>query len=185
MIIQIRGTSGSGKTHLVKQVLTHYSQREDHFTTGRRRPLYTTWAGKAPRRLTTLGHYDIPCGGADTISGFDTIFGLVNQAEDRGEDVLFEGLILTGDNKRIIACAKAHSNHLIVSLNTPLEVCLAQINARRAARGNNTPVSPVNTQKKWGEETRHRAKMISAGVNIQVLTPAEALFKIIEALQCV
>lgn len=117
--------------------------------------------------LALLGHYESACGGADTISSYipgflyppyapttekpnsyDLTFGLVRLLHAQGHDVLFEGLLISGDVSR---CTKLKTDGLpieVVAINIPIEECLASVVARREAAGNTKPFNEANTRDK-------------------------------------
>src|SRR5690349_20566073 len=145
-IINIRGTSGSGKSHLVRDVFYCYDSWEPRFIAGRKQPLYYSCGRTDGPPLCVIGHYESACGGADTISkelefdgrkwrsGIELVFYLVDRAAERGEDVIFEGLIISSDVVRTVEL-KRHHTLLVIGLTTPLPACLESIQARRNARG--------------------------------------------------
>lgn len=152
-IITIRGTSGSGKTTLARRIMEMYHQTpEKHFREGRKQPLMYTYPRIAPDdgpSLRVLGHYESATGGGDTISdGQDYIAELARQGHAEGHDVIYEGLVVSSDFSRI---AKMHEDGLpvaVIVLRTPLEVCLASVKERRAAKGNHEPLNPKTTTEK-------------------------------------
>lgn len=149
LAINIRGTSGSGKTTLVRSIMTLYGP-EPHkiFRDKRRRPILTLHESKVGgNTLAVLGHYEAPCGGCDTITELDDVFNLVREQMGQGRDVLFEGLILSGEIARTAELAKEVPLH-IFCLTTVLRQCLDNVNARRAARGQMEPVKVANTKAK-------------------------------------
>lgn len=96
MIINIRGTSGSGKSHLVRSVMDLYGLRTKFFVENRKQPIgYTAHRRTSGRNLSVLGHYETACGGCDTIPSLDQIFSRAMKAHGE-HDVLFEGLIEIG-----------------------------------------------------------------------------------------
>ena len=102
-------------------------------------------------------------------------------------DVLFEGLMESNEVPRTVALARHHPTHVIF-LSTPLDECLAAINARRLARGVTEPVSPKNTADKWGElNGRIRGRLQDAatacpGLKVYSLGREEAFAKCCELL---
>ena len=64
MIIDLRGTNGSGKSTTVRNVLKHYTLMEQIPASGKPMALRYSWMG---RSLFVLGKYDNQCGGCDTI----------------------------------------------------------------------------------------------------------------------
>lgn len=157
MILTIRGTSGSGKTTLARRIMELYDHTEPHHVPRRKQPLYydlrrliaPAHPEQVGRTLRVLGHYESPTGGGDTISdGQDYIAGLVRKANGENCDVLYEGLVISSDFSRV---AKMHEDGMpiaVIALNTPLDVCLASVQARRAARGNTSPLNPKTTTEK-------------------------------------
>jgi len=136
MILTIRGTSGSGKTTLARRIMAHYPDRTDHYVPGRKQPLFHRFGGpNHARRLRVLGHYNSPTGGADTISaGLNFIYQLAEEGHEAGENVLFEGLLVSSDCNRFAAMWRRGLPVLLITLDTPLAECYASINARRFAR---------------------------------------------------
>lgn len=154
MIINIRGTSGSGKSTVVRKIMDLYTGgKAKFFEPGRKQPIgYVFQRGnllKYGRSLAIIGHYETPCGGCDTINGQDHIFNLVRQAHDNGNDVLFEGLLLSAEVNRMAQLHDAGYDARVVVLDVPLETCLASVNGRRQAkRPGAPPVNPDNTAAK-------------------------------------
>lgn len=135
-IINIRGTSGSGKSTVARDIMALYTGgRRKFFSPERKQPLgYTLNRGtvsKTGRGLAVVGHYETPCGGCDTITSMDRIFDLVRISHTAGYDVLFEGLLISAEVNRM---AQLHLDGLpthVVLLDVPLEECLRSVNERR------------------------------------------------------
>lgn len=180
-IVNVRGTSGAGKTTLIRSIMGMYEQKSPVHIKGRKQPLYyilergsLAYKGdelslpEEPRNLALLGHYESACGGCDTISSYvpdvlqppfaptvekpnsyDLTFGLIRALHSQGFDVLFEGLLVSGDVAR---CTKLHQEGLpleVVCINIPVEECLASVVARRLAAGNEKPFNEANTRDKY------------------------------------
>lgn len=147
MIIGIKGTSGSGKSTIVRQVVERYGVEEPIHVEGRKQPFYTIHhSDKLSRSLVTLGHYNTPCGGCDTISKQATIFELIREHHAAGRDVLFEGLLVSGE---VTNTAQLHKDGLpleIIGLDVPVDLCIDSVNQRRWAKFPDKPgVKPDNT----------------------------------------
>ncbi len=154
MIINIKGTSGTGKSTIVREVVRRYHHKVDHFREGRKQPIYTVHypddehrdepSGLVP--LVTLGHYNTPCGGCDTISKQEDIFRIVREQQRAGRDVLYEGLLVSGE---VANTARLHLDGMpleVIALDVPVEVCIASVNERRWAKSpDKPPVKPDNT----------------------------------------
>lgn len=150
MIIQIRGTSGSGKSTIVRRVMEMFPEREPQFIDGRKQPiLYVLRNGFSPP-LVVLGHYESPCGGCDTLESFDEVFSLAEAAHEGGYNVLMEGVLMYCEIPRTLGFHLLGYPQHIIALDTDLQTCVAGVNARRLERGNLEPVNPANTA------TKHR-----------------------------
>jgi hypothetical protein len=155
MIVNIRGTSGCGKSHLVRRVMDSYEHREQHFIEGRMRPIgYECF--DHPRRnarapLWVIGHYETPCGGCDTISKgtLDYVYETVRHKHEQGFHLMYEGLVVTSDTRR---CGALHTDGLpvlVVAIDESIETCVASVEARRRERGDDRPLNPRNTISKY------------------------------------
>lgn len=179
-IINLRGTSGSGKTHIVLRIMEHYAQRIPVHIEGRKQPLgyrmeYPTADQCQP--LFVMGHYENPdgCGGCDNISnGLDFIYEKIYERLAFGDNVIFEGLIVASDVTRCIEL-KRHHELLVIGLDTPLQQCIESVNSRRLKRGKTDPVNPANTEKKFKALVPQRARFRDAGVDFRLLNRADAL----------
>jgi hypothetical protein len=129
MIISIRGTSGSGKTHLAREVMAQYDIQTPDYISGRKRPIFYALRRKGSRKtLYALGSYETACGGCDTIKTADEVYGLIHRLSQHGH-VLFEGLLLSTEVNRALALPKGGALHVFIDL--PVEKCLEQVNSRR------------------------------------------------------
>lgn len=144
--INFRGTSGSGKTTLARRVMELYAPDPvPEFREGRKRPILTVHRHrKGGLPLAVLGHYEAACGGCDTITELDDVFGLVYRQLEAGFNVLFEGLILSGEIIRTEALIKQHGAY-IWALTTPVPQCIEHVAARRVARGATPEFKHKNT----------------------------------------
>jgi hypothetical protein len=194
MIIQIRGTSGSGKTTIVKQIMELYDKPiRKCFRQGRKQPLYyrLTHPNKGPE-LAVIGHYETKCGGCDTIStpgqSYPIIFDTIRRNYLEHRDVLFEGLLISGDVRWTKELKD--SGLRIIELDVSLEECLASVNERRRQRLEKAgkefvPVNPNNTTVKHKLITRSCNLLKEHGIPVERLSRKEAIDKIIEWLNLV
>lgn len=173
MLINIRGTSGSGKSTIVRNVMALYPERIPHMEIWRKQPLYYVLNRPDGKSLRVIGHYSSACGGCDTIGlGFDFIYDLIHEAVAQNQDCLFEGLLLTSDVTRCVAL-KEVDKLIVVALTTTLEECLASIRARREARGKTDPLNPKNTESKFKVVRDQRQRFLNAGVDHRLLNREE------------
>ena len=167
MIINLRGTSGSGKTHLARRIMDMYGTKVAYKREGRKQPIGYVYSrrDKSKPSLAVIGHYETACGGCDTLPTNDLIFDLVRNAHEMCHDVLFEGLLISSDVNRVVNLWTASYPVQVVALNTPLDVCLDSVNARRQAKTpGKPPVNPANTTSKHRAVQLSMKRLAEAGV---------------------
>ena len=183
MLIQIRGTSGSGKSFIVNKLMSKYSFK----------PIYQNSLIMGylceDLNLFIVGKYTTACGGCDSIPTQDEICRRIKVALKKGYNVLFEGLICSHIAKRYaelyFACKKRGIPVKYIFLSTPLEVCRENINKRRAKVGK-PPVSAKNTEKDYISTHKSRENMITMGVaadDVPLLASKPAYRLIIHSLK--
>jgi len=147
MIINVRGTSGTGKSTVFRKIMEHFPERLRVMKEKRRQPFgYILRRPGRDRPVAVVGHYETPCGGCDTIGSYEEIYDAVRASHDAGMDVLYEGLLISGESARPIKLAKDGYPLHVLALNTPVEVCIASINERRWAKNpDKPPVKERNT----------------------------------------
>lgn len=143
-VINLRGTSGSGKTTIVRNILNHGNWINWMDPSGKK-----VW-GYINQQLgwAIVGSYENTCGGCDTIRTQDETEARIEQLLDWGFSVVFEGLLISTLSSRWIKFSQKvanRANMLFYYLNTPIEDCLNRIQARRQVAGNNRPFNPQNT----------------------------------------
>jgi len=181
VIFNIRGTSGSGKTHLVRRIMDSYGGRTVYREAGRRQPIgYTFARGERGRGLAIIGHYETACGGCDTIPKMERIFELVKASAEQGYDVIFEGLLISADVQRHVDLNSWCLNHgqelQVISLTTDLQTCLDSVNARRKARNPDLPpVKEKNTISKFNGVRKSLERLRANQVVVHELTRDQAL----------
>jgi len=131
-----------------------------------------------------IGKYDSVCGGMDTVPTQADCSTLIHRAYDHGH-VVCEGLLASGVGPKATlpaACiAAAGPNAWFLCLDTPLEVCIERVKQRRAARGDDRPFNPANTQAKW-EQTRRAYELLEeGGANVRWL-PYETAYEKVRAI---
>ena len=181
IIINPRGTSGSGKTELVRQLLAHYGWTRDRpdtwdrvepiFRTGRTHPFaYRLKHPSDGRPLIVLGHYLVTSGGCDTIrvkdGGLPAIMRFAGDFASHGHDVLIEGLRLSSEVALSAKLAATHGLH-ILRLSTPLERCVQNLVTRRRVGRSRLPAISRNTaaeQRRVEEACQHLKHVASVEV---------------------
>jgi len=166
MIVNIRGTSGSGKSHIIRAIMDQYGGKDSFepvMLEDRKKPFgyYSTSGG-----LFIPGHYESQCGGCDTIHGQDTIFNLVRSWAERGANVLFEGLLVSEEVRRTVELARSYNRGFhVLAIDHPIEECLASINVRRRLRNPDAAdVNPANTTNRIKVITRAMGRLTTEGI---------------------
>lgn len=174
MVIQVRGTSGSGKTTIVRSVMDSIFHWQGHYVPGRKKPLYYYTGpemGDWPR-CVVLGHYESPCGGCDTIGSAASVYSLIEEIREGNGDVpiLCEGLLLSEDVKWTSQMGDVRC----LFLTTPIERCIDQIRSRRSMVGNDKPLDEKNTRNRVLTIERARRRLLELGVDCRRVSPSQA-----------
>lgn len=185
MIIQVRGTSGSGKTTVMRRVMQAYGPWEPHHVPGRRQPLL--YYANTPRdRIAVVGHYEIDCGGCDTIGSAPDVYEVIKDIIEGNGDIpiLSEGLLWSEDVKWTLALRDAGQAVYPFYLTTPLEECLRRVTVRQAGRAPADPERVVRKLTKRVETIdRTRPRLLEAGVPCRRCSSDQAPRLILERLR--
>ena len=144
-IIKLHGTSGSGKTTVARELMKDADLVRTILNPASRKPeaYEVRWLYKNP--LFILGPYTATCGGLDSLSDVNDHIRLLQHYAEIGH-VFYEGLLGSEYYGRIGKVSEQFGDrHIFAFLDTPIEVCLARVQARRLARGNTKPLNPANT----------------------------------------
>lgn len=179
-VVNIRGTSGSGKSWCVRSFMEKLVSDEWFRdiepvpgTDGKPRDCYV-FSKSGHREIFVVGSYEKPTGGADNISGpgaLDRVYDIVErQVTENDRNVLFEGLIVCSDFDRTYSLVSQRFPLEIILLNTPFEKCCENIDARRAARGKPPLGSHSNTAQKYAGNRASIDRFVRAGVPLSELS---------------
>jgi shikimate kinase len=168
MIIQVRGTSGSGKTTVVKQVMKKLGPFHGVFIEGRKKPLYYSYAknGYKGPNIFVLGHYEADCGGCDTIGSAPAVFDLIKEVHTGDSIILSEGLLWSEDVKwSVELLGTIDTNVRALFLTTSTEECLRRVTARQDGK---KPLDPARVIRKLttrvGTIERARLRLVHTDV---------------------
>lgn len=194
MIINIRGTSGAGKSYLVRRLMDRSLEPVEPLReTVTQRDLLGGQLGRiAGYRLQTptgscevIGSYEMPSGGTDWSMRMqnltrDALYSELRGAATRADHVVYEGLIVA-DVNRVVALRDTGLDVRVLHIDIPLEQCLEAINERRMTRGLVDGVNPRATEAKARELRRQSERLIAAGVPTTIClkreTAAAALWR--------
>ncbi len=170
-IIQVRGTSGSGKSTVMAEVIEELEKQHEkinNLITGRKKPLYYQFE-KHPQKVIVLGHYEAACGGCDTIGSAKAVFDLILSLSGSNQDttILCEGLLLSEDTKWTLQLRENGHKVKVLFLTTLLPDCLSRIISRRAKVGNDKPLNPDNTSNRFKVVERAYYKLQDAGIEVR------------------
>jgi hypothetical protein len=144
MLINLRGTSGAGKTTVVRALMARCGCKAIYGALGLRLPEAYVLSGERPAFV--IGPYLTPCGGCDRIQPFALVPELIARYAEHGH-VIFEGLLMSTTYGAVGQLTERWESRVLF-LDTPLDVCIARVEARRAAAGNLRPFNPkLLTQK--------------------------------------
>jgi len=158
-IIKLHGTSGSGKTTVARELMKNADLVRTILNPASRKPeaYEVRWLYKNP--LFILGPYTATCGGLDSLSDVNDHIRLLHQCAEYGH-VFYEGLLGSEYYGRIGKETERYGDqHIFAFLDTPIEVCLQRVAARRLARGNTKPLNPANTVGRVAKIERLRYKL--------------------------
>lgn len=203
MILNVRGTSGSGKSTAVRAVMN--LAIEEAAKTGRLGVVREmAQAGFDPKRLnkkrknpllyrcnfdphvvSVLGSYEADCGGCDSLPSYEVTFGLVRAEHDAGNHVLLEGLLLSHDKKQFTALwehlrAQGKGEQLVIlELTETLGTCLNSVRERRARKGADPEFNTANTERRYKEVVSSCKQLEERGISVVRVTRAAAVPTII------
>jgi hypothetical protein len=107
-----------------------------------------------------VGHYEIDCGGCDTISGNEAVYNLQSSLA-LDSIVIAEGIMLSEDVK----WSTRLEGLRVLFLTTSLDVCLERVRSRRMQSGNKKVFDPARTIRRYNDFLRIRQRLVDAGVD--------------------
>lgn len=185
-ILKIHGTSGSGKTTAVrslidKSILTpvvfdwHYKDKIRPTTA----KIIEIMVPDCPKRIFILGKYDNTCGGVDTISDVNQVGHMIDKLHGDGDvHIVYEGLLTS----TYYGWLGKHSwqfadEYIYAFLDTPLELCIERVKARRKAAGNDRPFNEVPTSDKYLAINRLKKKLGPMGHRVATLEHEKPMYE--------
>jgi hypothetical protein len=158
----------------------------------RKRPQYYTLSNPPPVEggwsldpVAVLGHYEIACGGCDTLPNLDLVYQLVGRFNVNNLHVLYEGIMASEDVKRAVACAHTPNvtvDFHVILLNTPVDLCIDRVKGRRAEAGNEKPLNEKNTRNRAATIIRACNRLVDSGIKVERLDCDAAYERVKELL---
>jgi hypothetical protein len=175
-IIQVCGTSGSGKSHAVRALVSMAASSERQHVEGRRLPIgYVLRVPEVTEEIYVLGSYENPTGGCDTISSMDLIDDILRREWRGGRSVVLEGLLVRNFVRGLPLYREVGSALHVFLLTTPLEQCYASIRQRQEARGVYGRGTPKNTANDQRSHDSYARRMREAGADVRRVSREELL----------
>lgn len=178
LIVNLRGNSGSGKTHTTREFFKKCKLfraindgKDCEMVFGKQ-----SWV--------VLGKYTNVCGGVDTIKTQQEIIDRVKFYTDRKYNVWCEGLIMSTIYGTVGAYSEQFKDRWIFAiLQPPLEILLSRIKVRRKEAGNFKPLNEENTRKRVATIARNVEILKEHNRRVVILnwnSPLSELLKIIK-----
>jgi thymidylate kinase len=149
MIVKLHGTSGSGKT-TVARGLMELAKKEFGVTailnTREKPEAYMFQLPGVEGPVFVLGPYINAIGGLDCVGDSKDHIRLLHSAASHGH-VFYEGLLGSEYYGEIGRQSERYGDsHIFAFLDTPVDVCVERVKARRAAAGNKKLFNESNTR---------------------------------------
>ncbi len=185
-IINIRGSHGSGKSWVVRQIMTALPAPEIELRADGKKIEGYLW--REPTPLFVVGKYidGISTGGCDTFKDINDIEEIVLRRAAGGLNVLFEGIRVNNHQHSRVAWFRHNKQHdwYFLILNTTVEQSLVNIARRREAAGL-APAGPSVAESvldHWKRCQRQREHFRRAGLNMEYLSAEAAVGRTRELL---
>lgn len=183
VVLDIRGTHGSGKSWIPHQLLKSNSFREiEGFCEYKKKDMVLGY--HLPKYdLAIVGRYSTTCGGCDGVGQADEVCRRVRMFYDQYKFVMLEGILVAHTFQRYSDLANELGDYRFFFLNTPMDVCIERTLKRRQEVGNTKPFNPKNLKHDWHQIWENvRAKMEEAGHDVTVLRWRNPMKAILETL---
>lgn len=172
MIFNIRGTSGSGKSHIIHSILSMF---ENHEITLDGKPI----AYNVPKlQANIIGRYGTQCGGCDGIKTQDLVCGRV--IKFKKPNLIFEGLLISHSFQRYHELALEHGPIIFCFLDTTPDDCIDRVYKRRELKGMFGTFNEDQIYKDHAAVMRCKQKFANAGHTVYELESKNSVNDFIE-----
>ncbi len=181
-IVSLRGTSGSGKSTVAFTMFDKFPREEivggdgkvkgyivDASSAGIKHPIYV------------LGKYTTQCGGCDQIPTQQEAADRAVHYHQSGH-VLMEGLLASaaGPAGAVTKTIQETGEAVFAILDTPIDLCLERVRARRLAKGNEKPLNEKNTRDKWTQTMSTAKALHQLGYDVRPIDHTNAFEDVME-----
>lgn len=163
-IVQVRGASGSGKSSLVRSVMSELGSPVKWYEKPRKAPIALTFH-KPGRPLCVVGNYveGVSTGGVDTITDKETPYRIARKAAMQGFDVLLEGIFISIEYWRTLYLHQHGFERYDVFIDLNVDECTEQVYRRQEDAGRER--TPLKQMADFHSRVLHtRDRLIAAGV---------------------
>jgi adenylate kinase family enzyme len=163
-ILKIHGCSGAGKTTAVRELMkaSQVNKVVSVKGTALKTEGYSLTRPDIELPIFVLGSYDNNCGGMDTVSSAKEAMSLVHKYFQLGH-VVHEGLLQSTYYGAMGTDSLQYGDEYIyVFLDTPIELCLERVVARREANGSTNKFNPQLTRDKYDTIERLRLRLLNS-----------------------
>lgn len=185
MIINVSGTSGSGKSHLVRAFFDwadKFGVVKKCYIDDRKEPIGYDIILKHSKPIHIVGAYEnADTAGCDTVRDVVWLYDYILGQHRAGKHVVYEGLFMMNMTRGPELAAETNSVY-VIRLSDPLAVCIASINERRKARGEGPLLKKENTESNFKRSGSYCDKMRRAGARVVSVKRAMALEQLVNLL---
>jgi len=172
MIINIRGTNGSGKSTVVFNLMEKYGYGFQYSRSNKKKAEATLI--DAPYGfIYAIGQYKTQCGGCDGVKTQDEVCRLVKKYSKKGH-VIFEGVIVATCYRRYRDLLRKSGDYRMCFIDTPLRTCISNIKKRRLKKGNTKLFNPEGATNKFHQIRRDLERAKNDVMNYRVLNYKQA-----------
>jgi len=183
-IVSLRGTSGSGKSTVAFTLFNKYPRQEIVNNEGKIQGYKVDASPEVKQPIYVLGKYTTACGGCDQIP---TQQEAADRAVHYHQDghVLMEGLLASaaGPAGAVTMTIQATGEAVFAILNTPVDLCIERVKARRLARGDERPLNEKNTRDKWTQTRSTASALFKLGYDVRPIDHTKAFDDVLAIFQ--
>ena len=156
MIIDLRGTNGSGKSTIARKFLGEFTGLSYY---------------NSERDLYVLGPYTMPTGGCDQMKPHSLVYELIDMYHHR--NVLFESA-WSSYSMKFTVMANKYPDYTFLFLSTPLDLCIEQRSRRRRESGRKDNGDNRVLTNSYHKILKVRDTLVREGYNVEYLSAEEA-----------
>lgn len=164
-LLNIRGTNGSGKSTVVRDLMLRQG-----IVSQIKNEKGKTWAYELGGKIYVLGRYETACGGLDTYKNFAQTRDAIRMLLPLGH-IVMEGVLWSTVFKQSDEVAREFPQHHCIwaMLDTPAEECLRRVKARQEAKGKIKDIDEPLLLDKITQIQRRQDALKEAGWDTRIL----------------